>query len=376
MGLLPRFLYPFESNTVTTTLTKTTDNAGELFPHAILGKDYSNNELNLIKAIWTDTKVVAQSKMQLCIDLFNLKQELDAHDPNANGGNGGKGQTRFWKAFEEGDLPEYVCAQRQRAVEWLAAAEFATSGQLTGAPVSSLLALTPSTVCKLSRIQHPKATELAAHHLQVHDFIGHDAAAYLAKSDLKSAVLDGINAWLDANPTKALVPSVIRQIEAQVEQSERKASTPAHLKPQATASSPEVIDYQPPTITAEQRHQRNQELLREQNIRDTRAAIEAPEREEAAELAKFHKLYADALAEAVRGLTDLRRALSTISSVKGTIYLDELRDYKGPLGFNYLENDVAELQRCKDTLIEVVKLATSRTGPQSIDWETINTEAQ
>ena len=189
-------------------------------------------------------------------------------------------------------------------------------------------------------------------------------------------MLDSIDACIDANPTKALVPSVIRQIEGKVEQAERKASTPAHLKPQSTASSPEVIDYQPPTITAEQRHQRNQELLREQNIRDTRAAIEAPEREAAADLAKFHKLYADALAEAVRGLTDLRRALSTISSVKGTIYLDELRDYQGPLGFNYLENDVAELQRCKDTLIEVVKLATSRTGPQSIDWETINTEAQ
>jgi len=361
---------------VTTTLTKTTDNAGEVFPHAILGKNYSSNELKLIKAIWTDTKVVAQSKMQLCIDLYSLKQELDAHDPNANGGNGGKEQTRFWQAFEQGDLPEYVVSNRGSVKDWLQAAEFATSGQLAGAPASSLLVLTPSTVVRLSRIQHPKATELAAHHLQMHDFIGHDAAAYLAKSDLKSAVLDGIDAWIDANPTKALVPSVIRLIEGQVEQAERKASTPTHIKPQATASSPEVLDYRPPTITAEQRHQRNQELLQEQNIRDTRAAIEAPEREEAAELAKFHKLYADALAEAVRGLTDLRRALSTISSVKGTIYLDELRDYQGPLGFNYLENDVAELQRCKDTLIEIVKLATSRTGPQSIDWETINTEAQ
>ena len=347
----------------------------EVFPHSILGKNYSNNELKLIKTIWTDTKVVAQSKMQLCIDLYTLKQELDANDPNANGGNGGKAQTRFWKAFEEGDLPEYVVSSKPRVHEWLAAAEFATSGQLSGASDSSLLALTPSTVARLSHIKHPKAAEVAAQHLQVHDFIGHDAAAYLAKSDLDTDVLRGIEKWIGDNPTKALVPSVIRSLESKVDEVRRKASTPEHLKPRASASSPEVISYVPPTITAEERHRRNQELLHEQNIRDTREAIEAPDREAAADLLKYHKLYADALAETLKSLGSLRRAIQTISTVKGTIYLDELRDYQGPLGFNYLANDIDELKRARDLLLEIVQVAVSHEGPQSIEWETINTEA-
>lgn len=358
---------------MTTTLSKEA-HTGEAYPHAVLGKGYSNNELKLIKAIWADTKVVAQSKMQLCIDLYQLKQELDANDPNAGNGGAKGSVSRFWKAFEEGDLPEYVTGNRPRVAEWLQAAEFATTRPLSGAPDKALLALTPSTVCNLSRIKHPRAAELAAHHLELHDFIGHDAASYLAKTDLQEKVLDGIETWIDANPSKALVPSVIRTIEAKVAEAQRKASTPAHLKPRATASSPEVV-YTPPVITPEQRNQRNQELLHEQNIRDTKEAIEAPAREAAADLQKYHKLYADALAKAVEGLRDLKRALNTISAVKGTIYLDELREYQGPLGFNYVQDDVAELQKVKDDLLEIVKLATSRTGPQSIDWETINVEA-
>ena len=355
---------------MTSTLSKETPTS-EVYPHAVLGKGYSNNELKLIKAIWADTKAVAKSKMQLCINLYQLKQELDANDPNA--GNCPT-KSRFWAAFEQGDLPEYVTSKRSQVDSWLQAAEFATARVLPGAPGNSLLTLTPSTVCNLSRIKHPRATELAAQHLELHEFIGHDAAAYLAKTDLQEKVLDGIETWIDANPSKALVPSVIRKIEAKVAEAQRKASTPAHLKPRSTAPSSGEV-YTPPVITQEQRNQRNQELLHEQNIRDTKEAIEAPEREAAADLQKYHKLYADALANAVEGLRDLKRALNTISAVKGTIYLDELREYQGPLGFNYVQHDVAELRKVKDDLLEIVKLATSRTGPQSIDWETINVEA-
>ena len=68
----------------------------EIFPPAVLGRGYSNNELRLIKAIWTDTKQVAQQKMQLCLHLYELKQEMDTNDPNVTNGGGGKGQTRFF----------------------------------------------------------------------------------------------------------------------------------------------------------------------------------------------------------------------------------------------------------------------------------------
>ncbi len=359
---------------MTKTIEKAETAGVEAFPHAVLGRGYSSSELKLIKAIWTDTKVVAQSKMQLCLHLHELKKEMDANDPNAGNGGAKGSVSRFWSTFEKGDLPEYVTSNRRRAEEWLDAAKFAASGALRGAPRKALLALTPSTVCNLSRIKHPKAKAIAEHHLQVHEFIGHDAAHYLAKEKLDDEVLKGIDAWITANESKALVPSVIRGIEAKVEQAQRQSATPAHLRPKATASAPEVV-YTPPTITPEQRQARNQELLQEQNIRDTRAAIEAPDREAADELLRFHKKYSDALGQTVESLAQLRRVLGEIATVKGTIYLDELREYQGPLGFNYLANDVQELQRAKDLLLEIVQVAVSHEGPQSIDWETINTEA-
>lgn len=358
---------------MTATLDKATDTA-ETYPHAVLSRGYSNSELTLIKAIWTDTKQVAQQKMQLCIHLYELKQELDANDPSA--GKGNNGQSRFWQAFEQGDLPEYVTSNRRRTEEWLSAAEFATSKEFRAAARNSLLALTPSTVCKISRIQHPVAKEILKQHLDQHDFIGKDAAGWLAKQDHNPDVLKQVKAWCKDNPTKALVPSVIKGIEFKVEQAQRQAATPAHLRPTASASSPEVLDYVPPTITAEERHQRNQELLREQNIRDTKEELARPDREAAADLQKYHKLYADALAVTLKSLGELRRALNTIATVKGTIYLDELRECQGPLGFNYLANDITELKRARDLLLEIVQVATSSEGPQSIDWATINTEAK
>ena len=366
MGLPPRFLYPFESNTVTTTLTKR-----QPLPIDITDSGYTDKELGLIQHCWSDASEINKSKVSLAKHLYELKKELDNGD---NGAGAGCVKSRFWAAFEAGHLPLQGDKGRRSVETCLTAAGWLASNESRKGLRDSLRNLAPATICEISELSE-EAQAVVYRNLASSEFIG-VAAVRLLRRISEADILKRLDTWIDAHEGKALTPATISKIEAEAAQAERKASTPAHLKPQATASSPEVIDYQPPTITAEQRHQRNQELLREQNIRDTRAAIEAPEREEAAELAKFHKLYADALAEAVRGLTDLRRALSTISSVKGTIYLDELRDYQGPLGFNYLENDVAELQRCKDTLIEVVKLATSRTGPQSIDWETINTEAQ
>ena len=114
--------------------TIATDDAAqvEAFPSQVLSRGYSNAELKLIKTIWTDTKQVAQQKMQLCLHLHELKTEMDANDPNVTEGGGGKGQNTFWAAFERGDLPEYVTSNHRRAEEWLTAAEFAASGNSAG----------------------------------------------------------------------------------------------------------------------------------------------------------------------------------------------------------------------------------------------------
>ena len=120
---------------MTTTLSKPIDSA-EIYPHAVLSRGYSNAELTLIKAVWADTKQVAQQKMQLCIHLYELKKEMDANDPSA--GKGNNGQSRFWQAFKLRDLPEYVTSSKPRVHEWLQAAEFATSKEMSGAPDNSL----------------------------------------------------------------------------------------------------------------------------------------------------------------------------------------------------------------------------------------------
>jgi hypothetical protein len=157
----------------------------------------------------------------------------------------------------------------------------------------------------------------------------------------------------------------------------------AERSERAAQRTVEATAYQPPQYTAEERKEqaeraaeRQREHQRKVEQQEVRDAIERPDREAAADLQKYHKLYADALAETLKSLGELRRALSTIATVKGTIYLDELRECQGPLGFNYLANDIAELKRARDLLLEIVQVATSSEGPQSIDWATINTEAK
>ena len=356
---------------MTATLTKRD------LPVDLAGIAYSAKELTLIQHCWSDASKINKSKLTLAKHLHQLKQELDANDPNANGGNGGGkpggSQTRFWRAFDAGHLPLQGEQGRASVETCLRAAAWLATAALPNSLGSAFANLAPATICEISGLSE-EAQAVVCRNLASSEFIG-VAAVRLLKRVTESEVLKRLDTWVEEHQGKALTPASINKIEAEVEQAQRKASTPAHLKPKATASSPEVVDYQPPVITPEQRHQRNQELLLEQNIRDTREAIEAPEREELAELQKFHKQYADALVGAVQSLTELRRVLNTISTVKGTVYLNDLRDYQAPLGFNYVENDVAELQRCKDTLLEIVKLATSSNGPQSIDWQTINTEA-
>ena len=127
MGLLPRFLYPFESNTVTTTLTKR-----QPLPIDITDSGYTDKELGLIQHCWSDASEINKSKVSLAKHLYELKKELDNGDPNSNGGNGGgQKQTRFWSAFEAGHLPLHGESGRSsvktalQAAEWLEVKELA-----------------------------------------------------------------------------------------------------------------------------------------------------------------------------------------------------------------------------------------------------------
>jgi len=345
------------------TLTNETSIA-QAFPPAVLGRGYSNAELKLIKAIWADTKQVAQQKMQLCLHLYELKQEMDANDP---GGSGTNKSSRFWAAFEQGDLPDYVTNSKPRTHEWLQAAEFATSNQMSGAPEFSLLALTPSTVCNLARISNPDALKIAEQHLKTHEFIGHDAALYLAKKDLDDEVLAELRMWIIENESKALVPSVIRKVESAVRISQEPASTR--------------------TIDAEQIREQEAEFKRisddltarapEIAARNTATAVKEelnrPAKEYQEQLEGEVRKYNSKLNAAAEAVQDLLTCLIAIDRVHGTQYLDEMRG-ADLMGLVSVQDDLQRLLAMGQELMKVVELAKSSNPPSGIDMTTLEVE--
>ena len=336
----------------------------EIFPPAVLGRGYSNNELRLIKAIWTDTKQVAQQKMQLCIHLYQLKKEMDANDPHSGHDHQ---KSRFWGAFENGDLPEYVSNSEQRTREWLQAAEFAVSGKLAGAPAESLLALTPSTVCNLARINNPKAKAIAEQHLQTHEFIGHDAASYLAKTTLDSDVLDELSNWIKENDTKALVPSVIRKLETQVELNRRPASTQTidvdTAERQAAAFEKIMADLD----------QRAPEIAAENTERAVREELNRPSRERLQKLEEEVRRYNSKLNAAASAMQDLLDCLVAIDRIYGTQYLDEMRTVE-IMGLVTVQDDISRIKKIGRDLFAAVKLANSSKPPSGIDMTTLDVD--
>jgi hypothetical protein len=352
-----------------TTTTEDTTALGTGCPEdTVLRARYSSKELKLIKNIWVDTQVVARSKTKLALDLLTLKQELDKDDPHA--GNEPTGKCRFWAAFEAGDLPQIGGNPRVRVAELLQAATFIKSGSLSGASDKYLEALTPSTLCALSRVTNTAAITLVERHLKEHGFIGHDAASFLAKAQEEATVIARLDNWVAKNPTKALVPSVIRDELEALKAEQRAAQTPApsvrsgvQIPPPAPSSRPPFTPVQParppgPSAAA----------------KAVATELNRGDQEEAEELKKWHTQYADALGAAVEGLRGLKRTLNTIATVKGTIYLSELRELDTPLGFNYVTNDIQELKACRDLLLEIVETATSHEPPQTLDFETVNAE--
>lgn len=346
---------------MTATLTKPTP-----LPVDLPAGEYTDHQINLLVACWQDAAVASKSRTDLALHLYELKQDLDSNDPAAGTS---PTKSRFWSLFEAGALPYQGDKGRASIETAITAAKWLTGADFPNPLGKSLRNLAPATIVEIKNLSDD-ARQVVYRNLESSEFIGVAAVRLLAK--VKEAdVLQRLDQWVDENQGKALTPASIRKIE----EVERAAQQPGR-------SIVDVTAYQPPQYTAEERREqaeraaeRQREHQRKVEQQEVRDAIERPDREAAADLQKYHKLYADALAEALKALSELRRALKTISTIKGTIYLDELRECQGPLGFNYLTNDIQELQRAKDLLLEIVTVATSRTGPQTIDWETFTTEA-
>lgn len=347
-------------------MTLTTDNySAEAFPPAVLGRGYSDAELKLIKTIWTDTKQVAQQKMQLCIHLYELKQEMDANDPSA--GKGNNGQSRFWTAFEQGDLPEYVVNNRKRAEEWLTAAAFAASGEFPGGSGNSLLTLTPSTVCNLARISNPDALKIAGQHLKTHEFIGHDAALYLAKKDLDDEVLAELQIWIAENETKALVPSVIRKVESDVHISNQPANTRT-IDASTAQSQAAAID----EIMADVR-QRAPQVAAQNRANEVKEELGRGAREHLAELEENVRKYNSKLNGAVASVDELLAFLKSIDRTHGTQYLDEMRSINVG-GLLSVADDIERIKGAGASMLQIAELSTSSNPPSGIDMTTLDVD--
>lgn len=339
----------------------------EAFPHQILSRDYSDKELQLIKDIWVDTKQVAQQKMQLCLHLYELKQEMDDNDPSA--GRGNNGQSRFWTAFERGDLPEYVANNRKRAEEWLTAAAFAASGEFPGASGNSILALTPSTVCNLARIKHPEAKAIAEQHLRTHDFIGHDASAYLAKTELDNDVLAELQIWIAENDTKALVPSVIRKVEQEVRLSNQPASTRV-----VNASTAERQAAAFEEIQADLK-KRAPQIAADNRVAAVKEELSRGERDQLEKRQELVRQYNSKLNSAVASVEELLQFLKSIDRTYGTEVLSELRtiDVQGLLS---VADDIARIKATGASMLQIAELATSSNPPSGIDMTTFDIDAE
>jgi hypothetical protein len=335
----------------------------------VLRARYSNKELKLIKDIWADTQVVARSRTKLALDLLELKQEMDKDDPNRNGG-GTEELTKFWTAFGNGDLPQIGSDSRASVHVLLQAAKFLQSGTAYTRVYAALESLTPKTLCNLSRVTNSAAITLIERHLEVHGFIGHDASAFLAKAQEEATVIARLDDWVTSNPTKALVPSVIRD-ELEAVKAEQKPAEQTVTVPPPSVRTPVQTPTSRPPFTLVQAARPPGPTAQAKAVQEE---LDRPERERQEELRKYHKKYSDALVAAIEGLRGLKRTLNEIRTIKGTIYLNELRELPCELGFNYIANDVEELKACRDLLLEIVKTATSQEGPQTIDFETVNAE--
>ena len=98
-------------------------------PVTFVGDDISNagytdKEISLIGYCWQDSEAINQSKTSLAMHLWELKQEMDAHDQRQDSRNV---KSRFWAAFDAGHLPYAGDSGRSTTETCLKAAEFLKS---------------------------------------------------------------------------------------------------------------------------------------------------------------------------------------------------------------------------------------------------------
>jgi len=353
------------------TITKPAELATIALDDELAAAGYSDKELNLIGYCWQDSQEINRSKISLAQHLWQLKQEMDANDPHANGGNGGgHKQTRFWAAFEAGHLPLQGDKGRQSVHTCIKAAQWLASRELSNPLDTSFSNLAPATICEISGMDEP-AQEVVLESVQSCEFIG-VAAVRLLAAEKQPEVFDRLKAWIAEHPKKPITPKTIREFRSQIEQENAPAAN-------ATVT----------VLTAEEqakRDERLQDILADVRAkapqREKQARIDAvkeeasrPERERREHLTNKVRKYNDFLNAANNSVHELLVFLQTIDRVNGTQFLDDMRE-ADVMGLITVKDDLPRLQKIGEDLMASVTLARSCNPPTGIDMTTFTVDAE
>ena len=330
-------------------------------PIALPKGDYTPRQIELINTAWQNFKESNNHRLQCAIALWELKQDLDASDPNGGKGGGdgnGQKQSKFWKLFESGALPYSGEAGRRSVFTALEAAEWITDAKCKGLHLA-FDRLAPATIVEIKALDEP-AREVVYENLASSDFIGVAAVRLLKQVSHKRSIAK-LKTWVSENQGKALTPAAIRpitELEREHELSKRFQQT------QATKASDAVVDM---TIDTDRRDR----LRAEVKAKEVQEELDRPAQEEQEQLENQVRLYNSKLSAAEGSLDDLCFELRKISSIEGTQYLDTMRSIN-IMGLISVANDLERIKNMGDLLLQIAKLANSSDPPTTFDPTTIN----
>lgn len=351
---------------MTSTLTKT-----NVLPVVLSDVDLTEHQHQLLTNAWQNFKRSNNHRLQCAFALWELKNDLDANDPNAGQGGGdgtGQGQrTKFWQLFEDGALPFAGNSGKSSVKTALQAAEWVTDAKAKGLAFA-FDRLAPATIVEIKALGEP-TRQIVYDNLASSDFIGVAAVRLLKQVSDKGAIKE-LKQWVTTHEGKALTPAAIRPItdaveakRAERERQNRIAAERARLEASIPAGSATVnvstIGRTPEELETKRRHD------------EVQAIYDAMDAEEQAKFQRDYNSYAEAFTKADAALRRYRSELHNLIMLNGTDYLDQLRDYKSPLtGFNAVENDVEIVsQQWLTELQAICELLTTRRESAKVNFE-------
>lgn len=351
---------------MTVALSKPAELATIALDDELAAAGYSDKELSLISYCWEDSQQINRSKVSLAQHLWQLKQEMDANDPNANGGNGGgHKQTRFWAAFDAGHLPLQGDKGRRSIHTCITAAQWLASRELCNPLHTSFSNLAPATICEISGMSEP-AQEVVLESVQSCEFIGVAAVRLLANEKLPE-VFDRLKQWIADNPQKPITPKTIRAFRTQIEEENAPAATAT-----VTVNAQEAEAHQARVQEILQRTRDEAPARQEQaRVEAVKEELSRPERERTERLQAKVREYNSKLNAATTSVHELLIFLQSLDRIDGTQYLDDMRDID-VLGLITVKDDLARLQQIGEDLMAAVTLARSCNPPTGIDMTTVN----